>query len=117
MSATWPASLPQAFKYQAPAETLGDGRKQSSVDRGPAMIRVATFVASDELTGVMDMSGAQWATLATFYKTTLVAGTMQFTMFDPKGGSDREVRFAGPPSDTQVGFDQFAVTLQLEVLS
>jgi len=116
MSANWPANLPQAFKLNTYQPAVADNLLRTPVDIGPSKTRRRSLIGSKIESGVMDMTRAQWATLAAFYETTLSGGTLQFSMFDPLGGAAREVRFSEPPEPSGTGGGCFVVSLVLEVL-
>ena len=116
MSANWPASLPQAFKLNTYQPARADNLLRTPVDVGPSKTRRRSLVASRVERGAMDMTRAQWATLVTFYDTTLSGGTLQYSMFDPLGGASREVKFNAPPEPSGSGAGRFVVALEIEVL-
>lgn len=115
MSADWPVTLPQAFKVGSYVPGIADNKLSTPMDQGPAKSRRRAVIPSRIDRGSIDVTATEWATLRAFYETTLKSGTLQFTMFDPLGGADREVRFASPPEASQNGL-RFVVSLQIEVL-
>ncbi|MCP4307216.1 MAG: hypothetical protein GY788_20570 [bacterium] len=116
MADAWPASLPQSFLRGTIDNALGDSILRSRMGGGPDKVRSRSSAAPDPLSGTMSMTTAQWGTLDTFFKVTLINGSLPMMFPDPDGGSDLLVRFAGPPHRNKRGPNDHRVALNLEVM-
>lgn len=59
------------------------------------------------------MKSADKATLATFYTTTTVNGSLYFTWTHPDDGVSHTVRFTGPPQYKLIAVNLWSVELKL----
>lgn len=117
MPDTWPGTLPQKMLVDGYGDGMGDGRLVSRMDAGPPQVRRRSSAMPRPLTGRMNMTAAQIATLKTFVTTTLIGGTLSFNFPDPVGGATIEVMFAGGlPQWANLGGDNYSVSLDLMVM-
>jgi hypothetical protein len=95
----WPATLPD-FVWMNMSGAFGEGRRITPTDSGFTQLSVLTRNPRDPMEVSFEVTGAQMQTLRTFYKTTLVNGTLPFTWGDPFNGTFATYQFAasaGPP--------------------
>lgn len=117
MPATWPTSLPQAFQQNGYSQGEGEGRLRTQPDQGPGKVRRRFTAVPKPLTGVMEVTNAQLATLDSFVLNDIQGGSLPFTFPDPLGGSALLVMFGqAMPSWTNLGGGWFSVTLDLLVM-
>lgn len=118
MTEAWPGTLPQRFLIAGNQQAVGDGRLVSQTDTGPGKMRPRSSAVPDVFSGSMRMTGAQWADLMTFGKTTLGGWSLPFTMPATDEGDDWLVRFRkdGLPSRTNIGGDRWTVSMTIEIL-
>lgn len=118
--AAWPASLPQS-QLLGSAEQLGSGALRTGMDAGPPKVRKRFTATIRTFEIPLVLTGAQRATLKTFFETTVNHGA---DAFDWEGLDDtvESFRFVEPPSFVlQQGHsdpDQrvYQTSLKLEVL-
>jgi hypothetical protein len=118
MPAAWPATLPQnpyavdGAQYRRPFNAV-----RTEMDAGPAKHRRRYTAVPSRLSCTLHLSKAQWATLETFYSTTL-ATVLPFTWVDFRTGAAANYRFVDAPAETYLGGDGdfWTVELQLERL-
>lgn len=112
--AVWPPSLPQAPRLEGFSES-GDGVVlRSNMDAGPPKLRP---VYSKEVVRVpvsMTMDDTQVATFVTFWRTTLVMGSLSFEWEDFIEGGTVDVYFASRPTYTKLSADLTRVEFLVE---
>ena len=116
MTDAWPATLPQKFRYPSYRRETPDNRLRSPMDVGPAKLRPRSSAQAAPISGVMNMTLAQWSELLTFGGTTLLQWSLPFTFPDPDAGSDLLLRFVKLPTREPITPDRMAVSLELEIL-
>lgn len=93
--ATWPSTLPP---IRLPVQSSRqDGTIRTSMETGPQKVRRRFTATSRYYSFPLRMTGAQFATLETFFDDTLGGGALTFTMDDPHTGSSETFRFQAPP--------------------
>jgi hypothetical protein len=114
----WPDTLPQAFQQDDYSEAEADGLLEYAPDTGPSITRLRTTAAMRPLSGSMDMTGVQLATLRNFWGDTLVKGSLPFTFPDQLGGDPLLVKFpkGSAPSWGEILDDLYRVKINLMVL-
>lgn len=92
----WPAGLPQQLKIGA---SIGDddSRLTSAMDAGPASVRNRFTAFTQSVQTPMIITGAQLEIFKTFYRTTLVQGSLSFDWTDPSDDTSVTYRFKTPP--------------------
>lgn len=113
--ATWPAGLPQVPLRQDFEYTFPETAIRTEMEVGPAKYRQRTSYNVEKVVISVALTAAQVATLLTFYKTTTLGGTIQFTWVHPQTLAAAELQFTGPPKITNLGKD-FKATFPAEVL-
>lgn len=116
---TWPGTLPQRLLVDGYSRGSADGRLVSQMDAGPPQIRRRTTAAVRPLRGSMILTLAQQVILDTFVQDTLLGGSLPFKF--PKqpwdGVTYVRVMFGQElPSDSNMGGDNWPVTLDLLIL-
>lgn len=97
--ATWPATLPQSLDMVL-KRTRQPGKIRSDMDTGPAKQRPRFTATTKQYDASVIMTGAQLATFATFYETTLGQGADAFDWIDPITDVAASLRFMAEPEDT-----------------
>lgn len=111
---TWPSTLkPLKGSVQ---ETPPENAIRSDMDVGPAKVRRRTTANIRPLTFSMRLTGAQTATLDTFYNTDTFSGVEPFDFKHPRTGSTVTARFVSPPSYQDVDGVMWDVNIDLEIL-
>jgi len=112
----WPTTLPQQLFVTGYNQSFADTTIKSEMDAGPAKIRRRFTAGVEPVSGTMIMTETQLSTLATFYNTTLLGGSLRFSWTKPPAHTTAcEMRFTAPPSWTKVE-GEFEAQLSLEVL-
>lgn len=95
----WPVTLPQ--KQFAGASIQDDeSRLISQMDSGPASVRSRFNAITKTVSTNIIVTGTQLDTFNTFFRTTIVHGSMSFTWTDPATGSTATFRFKTKPKWT-----------------
>lgn len=113
----WPATLPQCF-IVGYSDGEGDSLVETQPDMGPPSSRSRSTSVVRPLSGAMRMTKAQIAILDTFYKTTLVRGSLPFNFTDPTFGGTILVKFpkGSQPTWQQSSPGMYRVNVSLSIL-
>jgi hypothetical protein len=113
----WPNTLPQCFTVGY-ADGEGDGLIETSPDTGPPITRQRSSAVVRPLSGSMRMTTAQIGILHTFFKTTILGGSLPFNFPDPTFGGTILVKFpkGGQPTWQQTAPGIYGVNIKLDVL-
>ena len=113
---TWPLSLPQQLLQRGYRESLVDNVIRTSVDAGPEKRRQRFTATVRPLSGGMIMSSAQLDTLMTFYNDDIASGALAFDFAAPRDQATMlSVVLKQPPGWTNLGGDNYAVNLEMEI--
>ena len=117
MAEVWPADLPQCL-IVGYNDGEPDNLLETQPDAGPPSSRPRSTAAVRPLSGTMKMTRAQIAKLDTFFRTTIVFGSLPFSFPDPTFGGTALVKF---PKGSQPNWQQLApgiyrVNINLAVL-
>ena len=115
MATAWPTTLPDDLVIANGGGALGDNTIRSKTDIGPAKVRRRSTAAPDTLVGSQLLTATQFGYMDTFYKTTLVGGTLPMTWKHPVSRAECDMRFLAPPAWQAQG-GRYLVTYQLEIL-
>ena len=99
--ADWPTSLP-ALGLVGAQITANSSVLKSSMDSGPPVRRNRFTAVTKSLTYTMILTGAQVATLDTFFHDTLSNGALTFNWIDPRDDSAAIIAFTKPPQYTSI---------------
>lgn len=91
--ASWPGTLPQSFLVDSLSFQHQKGADASPTDVGPTITRQRFTAASTFFQGDMIMTPTQFATLESFYKSTLFMGSQKFDWVHPLVGGSVQMRF------------------------
>ena len=116
MPATWPASLPQVPNARGYSEAPPDSTIRTSMGYGPDKVRRRTTANARVFVAPLIVNKTQVATLDAFYLDTLGGGVDEFDWVNPRTGSAATLRFQASPQYTNIGADEYSVTLSLEEL-
>lgn len=94
--ANWPSTIPQLPKVGF-AEEPEPNTIRYQTDGGPAEVRQRSTKTVTTLKTTMEFTGAQLATLMTFYNTTLSSGTLTFDWEHFRTDAAATFRFVKPP--------------------
>ncbi|MGM4891271.1 hypothetical protein [Tardiphaga sp. 839_C3_N1_4] len=114
----WPAEFPQELEQNGFSEGVGDGVLEYQPDQGPSISRRRTSAVMRPLSGTMQMSAAQIATLRTFFDTTLMGGALPFEFPDQIQDGTLLVKFpkGAGPSWSALSGELYRVQLSMMVL-
>lgn len=115
----WPGTLPQYVLVDGYQEEEGDNLLETQPDIGPPITRARSTTAARALNMSLDLSKAQLAILRTFYRTTLINGSLPFTMSAPsETATTYTVKFqkGGHPKVTGHGGGYFRIAMALWIL-
>ena len=115
MGTAWPGTLPDYLLLENSAGAFGDNTIRSKMDAGPAKLRRRSTAMPDTYTGSQILTSSQLADLETFYKTTLVGGSLTITWKHPRSRAACDMRFLSPPTWAPRG-KYWIATYQLEIL-
>jgi hypothetical protein len=109
MAASWPSDLPQKSLVDGFGEGVGDGLLEYQPDTGPSITRLRSSGAPEPMTLAFEMTSAQIASFKTFFKTTLIGGSLPFTFADPLSGDTVLLKFRkdGLPHWSALGGDNY----------
>lgn len=114
---TWPnaATLPQNPEWQNYSEQPQDNAIRFQADVGPSKDRRRGTGAATTMQLSFQMTGTQWDSLLTFYKTTL----KEVSIFTGSGSSGfaGTFKFGGPPQRSGLAPDLFRVVCPLMKLT
>jgi len=118
MAETWPAELPCRFLRGTQAGALGDNLLKGQTETGPGKVRPRSSAAVGKLAGRMRMTTAQKAALVSFYKETLLEGSLAFTMPVMGEAAPLLLRFkpGTPPEWVDTAPGRWEVSLEFEVM-
>lgn len=111
---TWPASLQDFINEEGFQVQIGNTTVRSDVDVGLAKVRSRFTDGIDVYTTTIYVDYDDVPDVLTFYKTTLVNGTLTFGYDDPLTGVSSEFRFAEPPDIRPRGGRNFTVSMKWE---
>ena len=100
MPTYWPASLPSTPLLQGLSYTPQTQVVRTPMDIGPPKLRRRTSAEVTPFSARLVLTGAQLATLRTFFFTTLAGGALTFTWLEPTTGASVTMQFRGPYTAT-----------------
>jgi hypothetical protein len=113
---SWPGALQQKLNVQSFSVKVGNTLIRSEMDVGPAKVRSRYTDGIDVYTCSINITFDEYATLMTFFKTTLNNGSEQFLFNDPFTATPTAFRFTGPPTINPIGGEYFEVNMEWEKL-
>jgi len=123
MAAVWPTSLPQRFLQDPGAiEQPPDVVLETQMDAGPPKARRRYTAGFRLVSGTIDLTHAQRATLDTFYVDTLQGGALPFDWIHPLTSQPATFRFLPQPNGLRYRqkepdvVDLIVADLQLRIL-
>ncbi|MFK2905005.1 hypothetical protein ISP17_13670 [Dyella ginsengisoli] len=114
---TWPSTLPAPQADNSAAYAGAEEAIRTQMDAGVAKMRPRWTGTAEPFSCTVKLTQAQWATLQTFYATTLQR-TLPFDWTDFRSGSTATYRFLRKPAASYIKglVNRWLVTLQLEIL-
>lgn len=112
----WPASLPQRPDVSGYSEKPQSQVTRSEMDAGPAKSRRRFTAGTTDLAWAAVITGAQIATLESFYDSDIAAGALPFDMPHPRTGDTITVRMKSPYSLSALGGTRYKLEMTIEVL-
>ena len=116
----WPASLPPLGFLGAKVKAQ-DAVARSPMDQGPSSRRRKFTAVTKNLSQTMLLTGAQVATLETFFNDTLRGGSLAFDWTNPLDNSASSIAFLEPPEydirrgDADPNNQLWSTTMSLEI--
>lgn len=112
----WPLTLPAAPLLDACRDIPADIVLRTRMEQGPAKLRRRTTAGVGKLQLAYILSMDETADLETFYRETLLGGTLAFDFTHPRSGDAISCRFARPPEFQPVNGDYFRAAVEFEVM-
>lgn len=118
---TWPAGLPQDALVGVTVKP-DDSVLRTPMDSGPPTTRNRFTAITKSMNVPLFLTGAEVATLETFFHTTLKNGALSFDWKDPRTDATVSMKFKEPPNfggmvgDDTVNDRLWGVDLSLEIL-
>ena len=97
MTAAWPGDVNMNALRDTYTETPERNVASFPVEVGPAKERQRTSYSTDLVTFTGSYTKAEWASLKTFYRTTLLDGTQPFIFTNPFDLTDGTYKFTAAP--------------------
>lgn len=118
MPDAWPVSsgLPNYLALENANETFPDNTLRYKTDVGPPKLRRRSTAAPTIFVGSMTLNSSQTSTFETFYKTTLMYGSLPFEWVHPRTRNAAVMRFVGPPSLVPIGGIYWTLNMTLEIM-
>lgn len=113
---TWPSTLPTYPLYDGFEERVPLNTIRTEMEYGPPKVRRRSTAGIRTFALTFALTKSQVASLDTYYVTTLVSGTCQFTGAHPRTGADTSYRFVVPPRYSALSCDIWRASFELEVL-
>ena len=119
MPESYPISLQDNFNRGSFQRTLGSNKVYSEMDTGPSKVRRRSTIRKDLISGsILLKDNSEYSDFIDFYTSTLQDWALSFYFDDPALGNQMVVRFTeGSPLISDVGFQVYSVTMNLEVIS
>lgn len=114
MAEIFPSSLQDVLNVAGFGQEFGNTTIRSQMDVGPEKVRQRFTRGIDTFTSTIDIDYDDYATLSTFFKTTLAGGSKTFNYDHPMTGIESEFRFVSPPAITPLGGRKFRVQMTWE---
>lgn len=114
MAEIFPSALQELLNQAGFTQELGSVIIRSKMDVGPEKVRQRFTKGIDKFSCTIDMDYDDYATLTTFFKTTLSGGSKTFLYDHPMTGVESEFRFIKEPSITPIGGRVFRLNFQWE---
>jgi hypothetical protein len=112
--AAWPFDVPLHALIDGYAEEAEDNVLEFTPEVGPPILRRRYSRAGIVIGFSTSMTGAQYAALLNFYRSTLKDGTAPFNRPHPRTGIVRTFRFLGPPRARAVrAHDRYIVDFRI----
>lgn len=115
---TWPSSLPQKVQVEQFSHEIGTGAVRTEMEAGPDFQRRRSTAAPESFRGRIWLTAAEYETFRTFWRDELGDGALAFDWQHPVTLNAARVQFdvTSPPRVSAVSGEQFALTMQFEVL-
>lgn len=113
---SWPASLPQKVPRDGYSEKPGKNVLRTTVQRGPAKLRLLSRAMPDTITMTLKLTEPQVQTFIAFYKAN---AALPWNWVHPRTQAPVLFRFAGddPPAPQAIsGSLRYSVAMQLEIM-
>lgn len=114
--AVWPASLPQIALADSFEESAQSVLIRTEMDVGPPKVRARYTAEIKRFRFALVLTGAQVATLETFFTSTIVFGSLPFDWFNPRLQTVVELRLVNRPGYSALGANMWRTELDLEYL-
>ena len=119
MAELYPSTLQDNFNRGTFKRIPGENKIYSNTDSGPFKVRRRSTLRRDSITGnILLRDTTEYSTFLDWYTATLKDGSLSFYFDDPALGTQLVVQFLeGGMSISDVGFQTYAIQMQLEVIS
>lgn len=113
---TWPASLPQDPSLDGYSSEDQSGMLRSEMDSGPPKQRRRFTATTENISLSWLMTKTQLSTFNSFYKTTLLEGSLAFDITHPVNGWTVSARFTAPAQRSPIYINMWRVNAVIEIL-
>lgn len=119
MPELYPASLQNNFNRGTFRRVPGENKIYTKTDAGPFKVRRRSTLRKDTISGnILLRNLSEYNTFVDWYTSTLKDGVLSFYFNDPATQAQLTVQFTEKGmSISDVGFQTYAVQMQLEVIS
>lgn len=114
MPETWPATVPQAVLIDGYDEPEAEDAIHTDMEVGPPKSRRRATSTPREAKWSILLTPSQFEEFKTFYRTTLVSGTLSFNFTHPVEGGTVVVKFRETPKPKALG-TRYRIDMELWV--
>lgn len=112
--AVWPSSVNQYAVRESYREVPDQNVAQFSPDVGPPKLRRRMSISTDKLALDIIMTGTEYATFLTFWRTHLKDGTLPFAFTRPRTQAVEAFNFTAPPQVQDWAYDKYRLSLAMQ---
>jgi len=117
MTAAWPAAVNTNWLQQGYSEEPENNVAKFQPDVGPEKLRRRTSLPTKLISYNGLYTSDEWDALLTFYSTTLLDGTQQFTVTHQRTGGNGTWMFTAPPKLNSVDGIIYGAQIALRLIS
>lgn len=114
MTLGWPPELPQNFLQGSLTSEFNDNAIRTSMETGPAKIRLRDSVLFQSHSGSISCSLAQALVFENFYNVDHAQGAIPFEWTDPYTGAAKMWRIVAKPQKTNTASKRCRFAFQIE---
>lgn len=115
MTAAWPSDVNQIAERTTYGEAPDLNIARFSPEVGPPKTRRRMSISTDQLSFQLWLTGAEYTSFLTFFRTTINDGTLPFTFTHPRTKATTTFLFVDAPKMQAIGSDLFAVSVTFQI--